>query len=526
MKPEMLEADTTVPQCLDNQFVTGRTFERLTLDSKLDYTDPSIASAREREARTEFRRALVYSSQVVVNRAFMVNSPIIYGNYLPGNRLDIENFAKLLGGNGGPQAIVPYLHTGHSLREPLPPYIQEDSHGREALEALLDYSGEPVSVRFRYNDGRNEKEVRKVENKFAAYLAGPLKVLTKPGNEVEFNEMVAELFGENRDKCEDPETWERFRMRIRALSELASESEQVSRSKIYEDMLIRGASPEDRKKNTAKGRFRDPDSKDGEFVFEIKKLVDLVYNANLPDQMNRYTFTPVGLPTRVALQDFTLSTAEAEGGVIDEAEQVKAGINHLFMANAQQAMALPALSEITIEDVVAIRNLPSWHEFSRRQQEVLQHPLEILDRLESFTVAFNNFQFDFSRWYFEKYQKPEKVERYANFATVALQIGGSTLAALGFPGDDAASILAGSSVAPAIPMVVKSPAIKLMVYVVDLVHRRIDPDRSYSIELMQTQADYTREEAIELVRKFCENTGEEEVTYGDRSAALLSDQGK
>ncbi|MET9011596.1 hypothetical protein ABZX74_11755 [Streptomyces olivaceoviridis] len=521
----MLEADTTVPQCLDNQFVTDETFMELSQNPKLDYSTPEIASARDREARTEFIRALVYSSQVVVDRAFMVNSPIIYRNYLPGMQSGIASFAELLRGNGEPQAIVPYLHTQHSLREPLPSYAQEDTRGRAALEALLDYAGEPVSVRFRYGDGKNEKEVRKLEHRFAAYLKGQLDVLTEPGNEEEFNEMAAELFGERHYRIEDPEAWERFRARVRALSRLAYEGGKVTRSRIYESMLVRGDSPKEKKENTAKGRFLNPETDEGEFVFEVKKLVDLVFNANLSDQMHRYVFTPAGMPTRVALQDFNLSAVEAEGGIIDEAEQLKAGLSHLFMANMQQAMDLPLLGDLTVEDVVAIRKLSSWHEFSNRQQDVLRHPLEVLERLEDFTVAFNDFQSDLSRWYFSKYQKAPKVERYANFATIALQIGGSTLVALGFPGHDAASLLAHSAVSPVIPKIVKAPTIKLMVYVVDLVHRCVDPRRSYSIELMQTQADCTRQEVLELVRKFSGNTIGESV-YEDRSAALLSDQGK
>src|SRR4051794_26761529 len=109
--PASLEADTTIPQCLDNQFVSGRIFSMMAQNPALDYESPDIAEERAKQASAEFWRALVYSSQVVVNRAFFVNSPILFNNYLPGNPDGVRAFSSLLSGNGAPQAIVPYLHT-------------------------------------------------------------------------------------------------------------------------------------------------------------------------------------------------------------------------------------------------------------------------------------------------------------------------------------------------------------------------------------------------------------------------------
>ncbi|AWT43846.1 hypothetical protein DMT42_17010 [Streptomyces actuosus] len=188
-------------------------------------------------------------------------------------------------------------------------------------------------------------------------------------------------------------------------------------------------------------------------------------------------------------------------------------------------MALPLLSALKIDDIVAVRELPAWHEFARAQQDILLRPLEILDRLQAFTGAFNAFQSELSDWYFKKYKMAERVERYANFATVALQVAGSTLVGLGFPGHDALSLLDRSIISNAIPLVCKRPTVKLMVSVIDLLHKRIDPSRSYSIDLMQVQANYTRDQVRDLVQKFCGGTDESDV-YEDHYAALLSDQGK
>lgn len=95
INPDGLEADAVVPQCLDNQYVPDEIFNDM-VQRGVDYLDLEISEARERTFRTEFVRSLVYSSQVVIQRAYFKNSDFLYRNYLPQNGQDLQAFAGLM----------------------------------------------------------------------------------------------------------------------------------------------------------------------------------------------------------------------------------------------------------------------------------------------------------------------------------------------------------------------------------------------------------------------------------------------
>src|SRR5436190_566679 len=93
--PDSLEVDAVVPQCLDNQYVSDAVFAQM-LERGVDYRDRDIAAAREADFRTEFIRSLVYSSQVIIQRAFLKNSEFLYKNYAPDNGNNLQSFAQLV----------------------------------------------------------------------------------------------------------------------------------------------------------------------------------------------------------------------------------------------------------------------------------------------------------------------------------------------------------------------------------------------------------------------------------------------
>lgn len=523
--PEQLEADATVPQCLDNQYVPNDVFDlmRVMRDSgKSDgYNNPQVAQQRMRRANTEFRRSLIYSTQTVINRAFFINSPFLYENYRPGNKEGIKSFAALM----RPQedhsspVIIPYIHKETSFGN-MPQFALNDL-GKKAFTALLDEVGdEAIPVRLDEDPEEDAAKALALEMKFGGYISGHLNELTKPGYEALFNEMASEVFGPKSDLLQQQNIWNEFRNQVKAVAEYVGNKSHVTRTDVYKQFLVPGPTDKEKNEQVINGIFRS-----GEYVFEIKKLIDLVYNTNLPDLLGRYTFTPAGMPSRQALRDFQIAAPrKIRSDLIQESGALKDDLNRIFMANVQQAMALPILSDLSMSDVVEIRSMESWRNFSTAQQAILQNPMNILDRIEGFTQSFNRFQTELSSWYFHKYQSRQKVERYANFATIALQIGGAILVGLGFPGEDAASIVVGESVPIFLPAVIKRPTLKLMAYVVDLEHKAIDPDRSYSIDLMQIQADYTRDEVRDLFKHFCATNSED--LYKDTSATEMPDQGK
>src|SRR5690348_12670648 len=77
LEPDQLEAGAVVPQCLDNQYVPSEVFKE-SAERFADFSDSDIKSAKDIATRSEYIRSLVYSSQVVVNRAFFPNNPVIW----------------------------------------------------------------------------------------------------------------------------------------------------------------------------------------------------------------------------------------------------------------------------------------------------------------------------------------------------------------------------------------------------------------------------------------------------------------
>ena len=503
--PESLEADAVVPQCLDNQFVSDNTFE-LMMREGLDYSDTNIRDARRRAFRTEFVRSLVYSSQVVIQRAYFVNSDFLYENYLPSKPKDLEAFAALMRTG----AITPFLFQESSLGQDL--NFDTHSEGRAATEALLREVGNDVTVvRLSAQDAENARRTSQMKADFGQALTR-LAFLDDESQ----NAMASELFV-TPDKLHEV-GFGRFTEDLQQLAGSAlSMGREVSRTGVYEQHFVLEG------EKVAAGRFKKPDQ-ENPFSFEMKKLVDLVYNTNLPDRLGRYTFTPLSMPSRIALQDAPGKGYSHEdiASVMTNSDMLE-HIRRTFTSHVQRAMYLPMLEHLTTSDVVKIRALPEWAEFTRAQSQLLKKPLETLDNFSDFQAAFDNFQGALSAWYQATYEARKTEDRYCSFVSLGLSMGGRLVVAGSGLGAVEKVLLGEASAAAtrALPQRVKGYAAKLMVGVYDIGKRRLDAERSYTIELMQTNEELMREDIEDLLRSVA-GTATEPLP---EATTLVADQG-
>ncbi len=501
--PESLEADAVVPQCLDNQFVSDETFE-LMLRRGLDYTDSAIKDRRKNAFRNEFVRSLVYSSQVVIQRAYFTNSDFLYENYLPTRPKDLEAFAQLVRSG----AIVPFLFTESSLSENL--QFDLSSEGRTATRTLLEELADDVTcVRLSPNDVENRKRTAQMSTEFGHALTR-FRWL----DDESLNAMAVELF-RSPDKLHSA-GFERFGSSLQELAKTAFAMDSVTRNELYKKYFAFDG----RGEHVAAGRFRSP-SEDEPFLFELKKLVDLAYNVNLPDHLGRYTFTPLDLPSRMALQDApgTGYTHEQISSLLTDDDMMEQ-LRRAVAAHTQRAMSLPLLANLTTADVIAIRALPEWDAFRLAQARLLKNPLEALENFAQFESAFEEFQASMSDWYQTTYHRQRTEDRYCNFVSIALSIGGRTIIA-GSGLSPVEKAVAGEAAARVIPQRVKGYAAKLMVGVYDLGRRRLDSQRSYTIELMQTNEELLKEDVEGFLHKVT-GKAEEPLPPVD---GLIADQG-
>jgi hypothetical protein len=498
--PDQLEVDAVVPQCLDNQYVSDFVFAEM-MRRGVDYTDPEIADLRERDFRREFIRSLVYSSQVVIQRAFFKNSDYLYKHYRSEDGGSLTAFATLL----RDRAVVPFLFRESSLDDQLQFDLSDE--GDRAAQALFREVGDDVvCVRLGVTPEANTAATAAMASNFGTQLSR----LVHLGDD-QRNAMAAELF-RTTDRLHAAGGWEAFNA---ALDDLALQTMQlavdlkrrgegqVTRSHVYKATF---AAPED-PESVVCGRFRRPDAANP-FLFELKKYVDLVYNVNLPDHLRRYTFTPVHMPTRLALQDAphdryghdAIADAVTKTDILEH-------VQRRFMASAQRAMSLPLLADLTIEDVAEIRALPEWAPFKDAQADILKHPLQCVEKLPAFQERFDDFQRALSGWYDRTHGRRATEARYVSFVSVALSLAGKLVVAGTNldPEAKVASTFVTDQAVNLIPERIKGYAAKLMVAVYDIGKRRLDADRSYTIELMQSETELLREDVVDLLERVGRN---------------------
>ena len=496
--PEGLEADAVVPQCLDNQYVSDEIFQEM-MRRGVDYRDVTVAAARERAFRTEFIRSLVYSSQVVIQRAYLKNSDFLYKNYRPENGEDLRAFAELI----RQHAIIPYLYKESSFTDKMAFDVRNE--GDIAASALLDEVGNDVRcVRLAVAAAENSRAADSMATAFGSGLAR----LNNLGT-LERTAMASELFADP-GQLDEAGSWQAFEEAIDDLSdygfrkarELRRAGKKITRQDVYRDCFAAGDNDKERSRNVVLGRFKTPGDADP-FLLELKKCVDLIYNVNLPDHLKRYTFTPANMPSRMALQDApgTGFSHDQISAVVSDSEALE-WIARSFMARTQAAMDLPLLSDLTVTDVLAIRRLPEWEPFKDAQARILRNPLQCTENLPAFEDAFDRFQRALSSWYNRTYRRSQTTERYCNFVTLALSIGGVLVVAGSHLGPVPHEVVdvALPGLATALPHKIKGYAAKLMVGVYDRGQQRLDADRAYTIELMQTNDELLREDVEELLR--------------------------
>lgn len=483
--PEKLEAGAVIPQCLDNQFVPDDVFSYM-VKNNVPYQDLYVQEKRIAATRTELNRSLVYAPQTIVNRAFLWNNRVMYSSFkdTKENQPNRESFIKLM----KDKAIVPYLHNKSNIEDP--PDFDLDPEGVLTFNELLRDLDKINCVRFALDDSQNQSAINLMEQKFQEYFLGfgarhsSLIRQTAEGlvsgrdskTRTDKVEMLTNELVTWQDELHD-KVWTQIK-----------KTGTAKRNFLYENFVCRG----DVENPIPQGYFLNPDR--NPFVLEKKKLFDLRYNINLADTLRRYVFTPADMPMRSALAvDVDLGVGKGDEMI----DVLSNNMRHTFVEGTQQALNLPFLKDLDIEDIYELRHLPGWAEYIAVQRSILENPLESLGYLDSFTKALEIYNANVADWYYKQKRIPIIEQKYHMLVRIAIKVAGVWIA------HNLSNSFYGAALGALVdlPDSARGYTVSLMVDFIPVGKNEIDRQLGYSLDIVNYETNVTKDSLVQLVRK-------------------------
>lgn len=329
VEPKHIRGLAAVPQALDDQWVPQATLRR------------GAGRATEQEVRAEYRRALLNADHVILNRAYLWNSPVVFGDFAGPDddgpaAAEREAFVGLA--NGG--AIVPFLT---AEEDPwVPPEFDRDGAGVKAWDRMRVHPAfDPHCLRLSWDDTKNAtRYARTLTSTYGSRCAtlphrDPAQICSDLGLDLAEEQRLHTLLHEVAAAANDEALGRR----------------PVTRSWLYKRFLTAGADP------TVAPPPRDPVRQ------ALKELLDLTYNSNLPDALlnagARQTFllTPGGSPSRLVLQE------HLNPGDDTDADQLADLVAGIVLDEALDQIVGPAFSELTLHELARARASAEWAQY-------------------------------------------------------------------------------------------------------------------------------------------------------------------
>lgn len=384
LTPGDLAEAAVVPQVLDNQWVPSKLLPNMIKKGK-GLEDKGIKNKRKKYIRKEWRRALIYGEQVVVNRAFMFNNDIVVDDY--DDKKSRKHFKNLL----NDRVIVPYLFKEESPDEK-PKFEVAEKKWNAWLEILKDTY--PGCVRLNWDD--QKLDFTKMSSAFHRYI----KNLDTPG-------LTDDLATYLKIHPQDiPAFKNRLFNVVDFVTSVGRNDEFVTRNMLYEKFVISPGTPVDA------GVYGN-----GPFSGEIKQIFDLKYNVNLPDALGRYSLTPEDSLPRSALGD--LDEALRTDFIDDKnMDKVLRALQQLNFEKISKGLYINGLGSISLGDVIEIRRMDEWEQYISSIRNLLKHPFDFIDASNKVYLEFEALNRAIS-----KHREDRLTERWDPWIKLTLAIG-------------------------------------------------------------------------------------------------------
>ena len=353
LEPTDLKSLSVLVQALDNQWLPRSLLQPAL---KVGEINRGIDRKLRKAVRSEYIRSLINGRQVVLNRAYIYNNPAISQDYTRKGS-EREAFRDLLEG----EVIVSYL-----MGEKTP------------IDSPVSGAGAPVAYNVlksfeRWRELCQEVRVRCVrfswDEKENWHLTR--QRLSKRFNEFATSASAGDIDQYIRDLGLDPSARGDLGKRLVQLGryclDLRSKDPDklVTRNELYKAFVTAGDNPVERKYDSSKL-----------FAGEIKQLLDLAYNCNLPDALGGYLITPVDSMPRTALQEWQPTMRQANQ--ITGEEIVKL-LQRTVFSLAQSGLDIKSMDSLSLQDVREIRRMDEWATYIQSQEALLADPLNFAD---------------------------------------------------------------------------------------------------------------------------------------------------
>lgn len=462
LTPAKLAKAAIVPQVLDNQWVPKKILKWMITKKK---ELKQVTRSRKIHIRKEWRRALVYGEQVVVNRAYILNNQIVVDDY--DDKANREHFKALLNN----RVIVPYLFSEESPDQK-PIFDIGKKKWETWLEILKDTY--PACVRLKWEDQKTDFE--KMSSAFHRYVKG-LDTPGMPESLASYLELPQSML---------PSFKKRIFEVVDYVTKVGRDGKYVTRNMLYANFVT---AP-----NTA---VDDGKYGNGLFSGELKQIFDLKYNVNLPDALGRYALTPEDSLPRSALGDLdeTLRT-----NVVSEKNinNIISALRQLVFEKVTKGLYINSLGYLSLKDVVEIRKMDEWNLYIKSVHDLLRNPLKFSDRSNELYIRFEALNRAIS-----KYRERKFTEKWEPWVKFTLGVGLSAVEIWINPADTTEKFFTkiGSN------FVATGFAPFLMRLTVTAMNKKSNADLDVSIDFMRGTVNNANEAWEEITRKLAETKG-------------------
>lgn len=317
-------------------------------------------------ARAEYLRALINGQQVIMNRAFLYNSLAVSQDYFrKGPQRDA--FKRLL----EQAVIVPYL-----LAENSP--VQPPNSGTGAASSFnpadpffkwqqLCEEAQPSCIRLSWHPKENSDLLRQ-------RLAVPFNNFVSGANNGNMGQYLRDL---GLDSSARDGLSKRLIEMARFCLDLKDQASErlVTRNELYQEFITAG-NPVDRRYDHSKP-----------FANEIKQLLDLSYNSNLPDAVSGYLITPVDSLPRTALQEWRPGNIPTT----ISGDELLTLLRHAAFGLLSEGLNIKSMDRLSLQDICEIRSMDEWAAYMRSMEALLHNPLTFADEGSGAREVYRNY---------------------------------------------------------------------------------------------------------------------------------------